>query len=244
MDNGAVAFLDILGFKGIWQRREPETVLSIMDGAVEEIRKTYQKPLPEKGWSSFQDPFITILSDTIIIGYRSAESPACLLLLANIAYNLIHYFLKFGIFFRGAITYGEYIQKGNTFIGPAIDDVASWYEAADWIGIITTPRCNYLVDLFSHVAMGVNSFSVQTYVKYNVPGRNREEFHLNALNWPGYLQASFKKLPEQNQKSDAHKLLEAKFAEQAAFDASTLRKFENTLRFIDYCVNELQSTEC
>jgi hypothetical protein len=238
MDNGAIAFLDILGFKGIWQQRSPEEVFSIMDGVTGEIQKTYKKPLPEKGWGLSEDPFVTILSDTIVIGYKSAENPVCLLLLGNIVYDLIHYFLGFGIFFRGALTYGQYIQERNTFIGPAIDDVASWYEAADWIGIITTPRCNYLIDLFSHVTMCVNTISVQAYVKYDVPGKNGEAFHLNALNWPGYLQASFKKLPEKNQKSDAHKLMKKKFTQQAAFDASVLRKYENTLRFVDFCIDE------
>jgi len=238
MDNGAIAFLDILGFKGIWQKESPEKVLSIMTGITELIQKSYKKPPPEKGYGELENPFVTILSDTIVLGYKSVESPSCMLPLGNIIYQLVHYFLKFDMFFRGAMTYGQYIQEGNTFIGPAIDDVAKWYE----IGILTTPKCNYLIDYFAHLKTDVNSISVQTFVKYDVPGKNKETYRLNVLNWPGYLQASHNRIPEKNSKSEVRKLIEQKFGLQAAFDASVLRKYENTLKFIDFCVDGLNST--
>lgn len=44
-----------------------------------------------------------------------------------------------GIPVRGATCYGPLSTNGNIMVGPAIDEVASWYESADWIGVFQTP---------------------------------------------------------------------------------------------------------
>jgi len=102
--------------------------------------------------------------------------------MANIINNLSLYFYDFGLFFRGAISYGEYEQEDSTFIGPAIDDVAGWYEVTDWIGVILTPTTNYIYDRFENVTIGVNKIPVTPYIKYTVPGKGGRSFKLNSLN--------------------------------------------------------------
>lgn len=239
MKNGALAFLDILGFKGIWQRETPQKIISIISSVEQRVQDTYRKPTSEKGWNVLSAPFVTILSDTVVIGFEAEENPACLFLLGNILYNLIHDFFSYDLFFRGAIAYGHYIREGNTFIGPAVDDVAEWYEVPDMIGVVTTPKCNYLVDTFTPVIMGVNKLSVPTFIKYDVPDKDNKTHRLNILNWPGYLQASYNEPPETNKKSRARKLIETIFARQPAFGAAVLRKYEHTLTFIDYGVTKI-----
>ena len=159
MDKAAVAFVDILGFKGIWQRLDSNRVLDILKGVKERIKTNYKHPALDRGWPDSSNPEVTVLSDTIVIVIKSDE-PHCVLLMANIINDISLYFYDFRLFFRGAISYGEYEQEDSTFIGPAIDDVAGWYEAADWIGVILTPTTNYIYDRFNNVTVGVNKIPV------------------------------------------------------------------------------------
>lgn len=62
--------------------------------------------------------------------------------------NAIKKGIEKGILLRGAITTGEFCyslddnNNFSSFIGPAISDVASWYEEIEWFGIIATPHCH------------------------------------------------------------------------------------------------------
>ena len=40
---------------------------------------------------------------------------------------------------RGATSYGKYITNEMSFIGPAIDEAASWHEQAESVAIFLTP---------------------------------------------------------------------------------------------------------
>ena len=44
-----------------------------------------------------------------------------------------------GFLIRGATSYGEYLKKESVFIGPAIDDAASWHELGQEVAIFLTP---------------------------------------------------------------------------------------------------------
>jgi hypothetical protein len=125
METAAIAFLDILGFKGIWQNRDSEKVLKILSGVVGRVKHSYEYPPEDAGWPKSKSPEITILSDTIVVVIKSSD-PQCLFPLANLINDLFLYFWKHNLLLRGAVSWGEYSQSGSTFIGPAIDDVASW----------------------------------------------------------------------------------------------------------------------
>lgn len=241
MNKAAIAFLDILGFKGIWQTRESDDVLKIMGGVKDKINEIYKEPSQASNWPASENPEITILSDTIVVVIKS-EEPHCLFLLANIVFGLFRYFWKHNLFLRGAVSWGEYSKYESTFIGPAIDDVATWYEAANWIGVILTPKTSYLMDRFSKLSMGVNDISVIPYLKYHVPDRAGKKHHLFSINWPAYLQASYKKVPLDGEEIDSKKMMVKMFSEQSAFNGSVLEKYENTLGFLDYSIKNLQET--
>lgn len=76
MKNGAVAFLDILGFRGIWQNRPPDKVIELIEQVPELVAKTYRHPPPEKEWPKASEPDVTVLSDTIIISMESVRVPS------------------------------------------------------------------------------------------------------------------------------------------------------------------------
>jgi hypothetical protein len=239
MDSAAISFLDILGFKGIWQSRKSEEVLQLLNGVKKKVDEIYQQPPPESGWPETDPPEITVLSDTIVIVMKSDE-PHCLFLLANIIYGLYAYFMNANLFLRGAVSWGKYLQSGSTFIGPAIDDVASWYESTDWIGTVLTPKTSYLMDTFTTIEMGIAGYQVKPYIKYQVPDKDGNTHHLYSVNWPAYLQASYKHLPKKEDEIEAQKLMFKIFSKQPAFNGSVLKKYENTMQFLEYSIKDFK----
>lgn len=237
MEKAAISFLDILGFKGIWKSRPTEEILQLFEGVRNKIEKIYKEPPPEKKWPAIRPPEITILSDTIVVAFKS-DHPQSIFLLANVIYGLQTYFLEANLFVRGAVSWGEYSQKNSTFIGPAIDDVASWYEATNFIGTVLTPKTNYLMDRFSKIEIGVSGAQVAPFLKYDVPDKFGGKSNLYCVNWPSYLQASYKRIPHSIKESDVRLLMYQKFSEQPAIDNPVFKKYENTLHFIDFSIDD------
>ena len=228
MKIGAVLFLDLLGFKGIWHSRTESEVVTLLAKVPEVVEKAFVEPNPS--WPKFERPAATVLSDTIVVTLE-CEKPHALLLLGQISIALTHHFANQNIFLRGAISFGQYYQEGAVFLGPAIDDVANWYEKADWIGVIATPRTNYILDGFSHTHIGVDKLAIPQFLKYNVPLKNGSPLHMNAFNWPIIYQEM--RGPSKKPVEQHFRML---FAQQDNFDERVMTKYENTLAFIRHSV--------
>lgn len=54
--------------------------------------------------------------------------------------------LSEGILFRGCITVGNYLYDENSVMGPAIFDAVEWYEAANWFGVIVSPKSQLWIE--------------------------------------------------------------------------------------------------
>lgn len=52
------------------------------------------------------------------------------------------------ILFRGSFAAGSFYEDSdtNTILGKAVTDAAAWYDKADWIGVLATPRTTILID--------------------------------------------------------------------------------------------------
>jgi hypothetical protein len=84
MDIGAVAVLDALGFKGIWQRHDPNAVLQRMEqlgasarAAMDAVTKQYQdSELLGQPWRSIvrARPFLATFSDTVIVSCAAEKA--------------------------------------------------------------------------------------------------------------------------------------------------------------------------
>jgi hypothetical protein len=87
------------------------------------------------------------------------------------------------IMFRGAFAIGEFYEDSatNTILGKAVTDAAAWYNKADWIGILATPRTTIYVDYLMEDED--NDFS-HLLVKYDVPLSAGASRRLWAINWP------------------------------------------------------------
>ena len=228
MKSGAIAFLDILGFKGIWASKSEDEILPLLLDIPKVALARYTKPSDD--WPKTQAPEVTVLSDTIVVTIES-DSPLSLLLLCTIVCDIIVHLLKRQMFLRGAITWGAYTQSGPVFLGPAIDDAAAWHERADWIGVITTPKASYLIERMGNKQFTSNGVPVEPFLKYEVPLKNGQTVSLNTFNWPGFLNPTL---------SDKSKTLEDSligcFSVQAPFDLEVQRKYENTLAFVRHAL--------
>jgi hypothetical protein len=136
---GSVTFLDILGWKGIWQR-DPKAINKISDlvtlanSHLEQIRGQNHLPAFQK-----DKIVITSISDTIII-LMEGHPKDTIEIHGEISSYLIAQGLKLNLAIRGATSYGEYTYDGKTAIlGPAVDEAASWHELTNWIGVIQSP---------------------------------------------------------------------------------------------------------
>jgi hypothetical protein len=81
---------------------------------------------------------------------------------------------------RGAVSVGEYIQYDSTVLGPAIADVAAWYDSPEMIGVIATPRCGQFLNCLNESQEIVST----EFLKYPVPLKGGSKKDLWLAGWP------------------------------------------------------------
>lgn len=158
---GAVTFLDVLGWKGIWRQDKAaimklEALISDINKQADDIKPKYikqmknnfmlTKSLKNRGKISnvdlekMADIKIEVLSisDTIVL-LSPGEANLTLSMHAELVSWIIKRALELELPLRGAISYGDYSFSNNIMLGYAIDEAASWHESTDWIGVILTP---------------------------------------------------------------------------------------------------------
>lgn len=161
MTEGAVAIIDALGFKGIWQRHDPNQVLTKLrqqkQNAELDIGLFHQR-FPQSDDFHIM-PRVQFLSDTIVVGvqiypYLSLLTPSDRdvpeLAQVGDAYADLQRFIALkqclltvavtvadgltlgpALTYRGAVAYGQFEIDGEFLIGPAIDEAAENHEQAD-----------------------------------------------------------------------------------------------------------------
>ncbi|PEU18965.1 hypothetical protein COL20_24380 [Bacillus sp. AFS075034] len=140
MTKGAVTFLDVLGWKGIW-KEDPNSIETLQ----ELINKTRGKAgeitvsmIPDDSPYRGVTTDVLSISDTIVL-FTPTDAPTALEIHAKICSYIIPESIKNKIPLRGATSYGQYTKGGNIMVGPAIDEAASWHESTNWIGVILSP---------------------------------------------------------------------------------------------------------
>lgn len=154
---GFVSFADIMGWKGIWLREDPRSVLEKMESikkVVSEKIEEYKSELKAQKLTLHMD--IHLISDTFVIT-SSIDEPARGVDITvdpvteefnkhgGIVQLLISECLEKSLLIRGATTYGQYQFQGSTFIGEAIDEAASWHELANEVAVFVTPSAYMIV---------------------------------------------------------------------------------------------------
>jgi hypothetical protein len=130
---GVVTFLDILGWRGIYQR-QPDP-LGDLARLIEALRD-----LGDEGTTDIKS-----ISDTIAVftpvtegevqGAIERHGQLCARAVCDSIVNHIPV--------RGATSFGEFQLHHDMFVGPAVDEAAGWYEQGDWIGVHLTPSADF-----------------------------------------------------------------------------------------------------
>lgn len=217
---GVVTFLDVLGWKGIWQRKPEaiEDLESIVNG-INKIAKTKERGKTIHGTS------VLIVSDTIVLfteaNYEIVKE--IIELHGELCTYAIQVSIKKGLPLRGATSFGEVVisNKNNIFAGRAIDEAASWYEKADWIGVFLTPSSNLLF----------TNFPSKFWAEYKPPFKIKEaSYEAFSVNWI------------KNENFDLF-INEVKkdFTQLAPIVPEIVTKFYNTIYYLEHLKGKIKS---
>lgn len=154
---GAVTLLDFLGWKGVWvndykQQSQPiQSNYNSLQKLVDLIQTIDKECTEQCEKYEISLEFISI-SDTLALFTPcrnrddDVENYNILKLHAELCSRVMDISAASGFALRGAITIGEYNYWKNVIIGPGVDECASWYEQADWLGVIFAPSAQFIID--------------------------------------------------------------------------------------------------
>jgi len=180
---GAVTFLDVLGWKGIWNRfNNPIALLEALinegKNEIEQSRMGVDQPLPTR---------ILSISDTIVLLTEAGEEHQhrALDVHGRICAVLLGESIVRGIPIRGSTGYGQYQHTNNIYAGQAVDEVAAWHEMSEWVGVHMSPSAQLSFDVGRS---GV-------WVDYEVPlKRGSAKRHKTpAVDWPRHFRRAMRR---------------------------------------------------
>ncbi|WNB93420.1 hypothetical protein [Bacillus sp. NEB1478] len=210
--NGAVTFLDVLGWKGIWEKQKD--AINLLHGLVYLIKELATeitfKISSENPEARGINTTVLSISDTIAI-FTPGIARYALQIHAEICERAIPESIKRAIPLRGATSYGEFSFKENIMVGAAVDESASWHESTDWIGVILTPSPIF------HLG---NEYP-ETWIKYDhIPFKRSVRGMDRCVKW------------EFNEK-ELYKL----FTDMGPFIPEIAPKYTNTIKFLENTQN-------
>lgn len=190
-EKGMICVMDALGTKGIWKNTSAESYLKNIDEFHELLK--YATSLNSDNKHTTID-FITF-SDTIIITYQYKDfdvpdnKPPFTLIprFSQLIDGVFSFAMGKGILLRGAISCGDFYRKGNSIIGPCIDDAAEMHEKPELIGVVLTPQASLLADYAMGDQQNVPPKDYdyrQHLIKYKTPIKGNDSMLLYNINWP------------------------------------------------------------
>lgn len=214
--SGVVTFLDVLGWKGIWQRKQ--NPINDLEQLVKSISKKSQ--LLSRGIKLSDKEIISpetkvmIISDTIVVFTESTRknSTNTIDLHGSLCIEAIPLSITKGIPLRGATSYGEVIISSNNSIyaGKAIDEAASWHELGDWIGVFMAPTANFV---YEPSASGV-------WIQYEPPLKGGKKIATYTVNW------------NKGKNEEDVKAIKQSFCDLAPITPEVESKFSNTIEYL------------
>lgn len=211
---GAVTFLDVLGWKGIYEKHKHaieyltkliEDIKQLDFRYTEEISNTYNEM---RGNNSV----VLSISDTIAI-FTPGDPEPTISLHAKLCKYIIPQSIDLNIPIRGAISYGKYSVYDNIMVGPAVDEAASWHESTDWIGVSLSPSAQFSIK-------DKNILDIKKYD--NIPYKKSTKGLNMCVNW------------DDGSIDDLY----SKFIEMGPHTPEIANKYLNTLSFINWKKDE------
>jgi hypothetical protein len=197
---GAVAVLDALGFKGIWENHDPGMVLAKLQ-RLATLRREWEQPrfddvAPDEDYGApiIVDRWIRLFSDTLVIAVDHWLHPDPTKGWAGVPtghQSLLNYFSVVGVCFavqdaiesaaidgdppltyRGCIACGHFEVRNEFMVGPAIDAAAEAEHLADGAFVWLLPSA---VDALLSLKPGVGG--EVTVADYDVPMKGAVHHH-------------------------------------------------------------------
>lgn len=135
MQKGAITMLDILGWKGIWERHEDPVgeLKKVRDITRINIEGTQQTLIDcWKYHKNFSTRYLTFSDTIVIINFGEPKETINFQICMTSA--IIVNCIRNGLPMRGAISYGDLYVEDTIFMGPAVDEVAENHQKLQLIG--------------------------------------------------------------------------------------------------------------
>jgi hypothetical protein len=206
--HGFVIFIDVLGIKGIWLQKSPDRVFTTWKNTIIQFINSIELHLKEFS------PYVTTVSDTIIIGCECRISEINRIfdaLLIPFIYSIHNEFPL-----RGSISYGTYYLSNILIIGSAIDDAASTHNKINMLGVFTTPTLSLALN-----SMGLPNHS-ESMCRYRNIITKKGSYDGLALKWYN------------NQDKNMNDFL---LGQLKSADDVVKQKYENTIDFCNFIVS-------
>ena len=181
---GLIAILDALGTK-LLSVSEAVEFVRLRDSTLRFATSIIETHLPGIEIARLKT---LILNDTVVYAFEAPNGVTlveveqfCHLLRVAEARSIVE-----GFPFRGAFAVGEFfIGDAQTVLGPAVNDAASWFEGADWLGVHATPHATLYIQSLLDKADAAGQID-HVLVDYSVPIKSpRSDLpKLKAVNWP------------------------------------------------------------
>lgn len=197
---GAIAFMDALGFAGIWKRENPSEVISKMQWLRDEAKRAFADAVSTLLVNSelrYQvRPGVELLSDTVVICSTPSHAwpqdvpddtgfGAAYIELGAVI-EAVRAFLSLSMqnqpywTYRGCISYGQFIMQDNFVIGPAVDEAADLMETCEGAIVWLAPSARRISGetlrsiLREHSVPLKEGKHFERYGLRNVPGEPRQ----------------------------------------------------------------------
>lgn len=222
MRHGAISLMDVLGWKGIWQRKtDAISVLKSLIRASQVWIDSYKGDSIMSSHLSNLTVEIRSISDTIALVTYGDDINKAIEFHGIINRFLVCNSISRKIPLRGATAYGELELSENIMIGPAVDEVAAWYEASDWIGVFLTPSALFQLNTTNFFGSRFNLESeTGIYTRYNVQIKGMGAYDTYCVNWPTIWE-------------NGRQGLTQNFLKMGPITPSIASKYINTLKFFD-----------
>lgn len=234
MQSGALAFIDVLGFKGIWKRADPDALLDKLRRTLHDTRDSVDdwNMLPA-GLDRFVNVQAAFLSDTVAMGVAVTRVPehahysAGALALRTLLLHVNELVRSFAVTepplaVRGCITIGKFIIDDQFILGPAVDQAAAHEREAEGAFVWLDPACRRLVQTEPMLA-DIDGLARMGLCPYSVPLKQGKQFSTYVV-VPFTPQVAFDEMPK-----IAERIL-------STFDSPALDvviKRDSTKRFLD-----------
>lgn len=188
---GAVAILDALGFKGIWEREDPRAILDLLKSlkrhGLELQGSDYSGCLVDEPGFRHR---VRFMSDTIVITVviKERKSPirplykalySATMIAGDIMVSALHNLPP--LLFRGCVAAGNIIEDSDFLIGPAVDEAAESFEKADgpflWLTTSALDISHQYADTFH------DRLEPIIMIPYRVPMNDGKRFNTHAFTY-------------------------------------------------------------